>query len=189
MSDCCWQPRPRPSTSNPKVRAALIPFPLPLISFSDPEFIPLTAAAAPADADAATPGKQPETVPAASKGERRMGTAVAATKRLFVRERGGESRRVGGEGRGGGRGSGSQRGPRPLRRKPASAALRPPRPPLPTKLNAETAARRHSCRRVAAASEGNKTEDRTSKATGKFPIYRDNSNKKEPRERAGGTAE
>ena len=66
----------------------------PLISFSDPEFIPLTAAAADA-----TPGKQPETVPAASKGERRMGTA--ATKRLRTRERGDRGEREE-EGEGGG---------------------------------------------------------------------------------------
>ena len=212
MPDCCWQPRRRrPSTSNTKVRVARIPFfpsppLLPLLRFS-----PLISSHSPTQSSFHSrprrptqtpppPGKRPGTVPAASKGERRMGRAPDGRRsgrrchETAIRERrggeweGSEQRRKGG--REGGRRkrrreSGSQRGPRPLRRKPAAASSVPVL--LATLLfpSEQSAAarrfciksvgewRRHSCRgRSERARDRDKAEDRTSKTTRKLPTYR-----------------
>ena len=192
----------------PTLKSALLVFPfpplLPLLRFS-----PLISSHSPTQSSfhsrprrstqTPPPGKRPGTVPAASKGERRMGRAPGGgtngrrCHETAIRERrggeweGSEPRRKGGrEGGRRRRESGSQRGPRPLRRKPAAAASSVPFLLATLLFPSEQSAaarrfciksvgewRRHSCRgRSERARDRDKAEDRTSKATRKLPTYR-----------------
>ena len=123
----CYQ-RPRPSTSNPEVCASLIPFlsshPT---SFSDPEFIPLTAGVADADAGQ-TARNSPRSLE--RKGNEGWGRPSVRVRPRLSLPRNGYSCTRGRVGEG--RESSSQRGPRPLRRKPALPMPSPPLPLRPT---------------------------------------------------------